>query len=832
MAKFSKLGKFLKGAEKAVDASIVTKPHFIFSAENPLHPSKNILNLNTDQMITALREMGYEPVLSQGKYGATETSIIIPNITKKDAEALHQLAKDLGQDSSIFSTGKKHEMRYHHGEKAGSSIYGEGSVLHDKTPDDLYTQLPNGETFTHNFDFDKPKQSGKLDKKLVHYSRADKDLDVIDPAMQGTGMAGKEGNRVNRIPRSYYYEEGSVPEDLVVSGAKKVYEVDAPDKILDLASDEARAFLNDPRLKDLPNDEAINLVEQLAKEAGYQGYKNSSGPLPEVVSLFDKQVPTSVKPVDASTWEEINKLRKQKMPAGLAVGTAAGLGAAALNQEDAEASTRIIPRKVLDKILLESTEDGILNIPKLLEKMGIKANDYSSNTEKMSDLVGHTALIRLGMSEEDAVRALKTLYPESTMIQKGINSREIPNEWGSFRYDKKVFGGPNPKGGEIVYSPSLDETPTNLTGVLLHEGQHLRDTVDFPNERSTLIPQIGVDSSGKIRQVSDNPARTADILSSNPKLLNELVENYNSNMKANLTLDDLKKLSPADAWNLAHDQPGASNIYFKSPNLKPEEILQQYSGRHHIQYPKNYELEKTKELVEQGVKIPDKELQAKKMDDLEAKFFDLLNSNKKTAAGLAGAGIGAGLMIGDSNEAEASTQKFDRLKDLFNQPVDEFTASRMLRENESQVDLPNSPSEIVGEALAPVGRALAPVGRTILKGLTNLKPVLEPVGKVLEKVDKYTGKPVRNAANAALMGENPLDAAVSDKDTEGSEVSRNLLKRFEEAGLPLRAPGQEEYTLETPVGFAADVGLDVTNVALPGASEAAKFLKLKQMLGK
>ena len=68
----------------------------------------------------------------------------------------------LGQDSSIYSNGGKHEMRYHHGEKAGKSHLGSGTEYHKEKPKDLYTTLPNGKHFTHNFDFDKLHDSKKV----------------------------------------------------------------------------------------------------------------------------------------------------------------------------------------------------------------------------------------------------------------------------------------------------------------------------------------------------------------------------------------------------------------------------------------------------------------------------------------------------------------------------------------------------------------------------------------------------------------------------------------------------------------------------------------------
>lgn len=140
----------------------ISGPHFLFSAENPLHPHKNELNLTHEQVLHHLRGAGYDVHEVQGHYGAPEKSIAVYGVGPEHAEKLHNLAARLGQDSSIYSTGQKHEMRYHHGENAGMKIHGIGTQWHSQKPSDFYTALPGGvHHFTHNFDFDKPDHSGK-----------------------------------------------------------------------------------------------------------------------------------------------------------------------------------------------------------------------------------------------------------------------------------------------------------------------------------------------------------------------------------------------------------------------------------------------------------------------------------------------------------------------------------------------------------------------------------------------------------------------------------------------------------------------------------------------
>jgi hypothetical protein len=136
--------------------SKITGPHFLMSAENPKFPEKNHLNLDHDAVLAHLKGAGYDAHEVNGHYGAPEKSIVVYGVTPKHAESLHGLAAKLGQDSSIFSDGKNHEMRFHHGEMAGKKILGQGTQHHSTKPADFFTTLPGGaHHFTHNFDFDK-----------------------------------------------------------------------------------------------------------------------------------------------------------------------------------------------------------------------------------------------------------------------------------------------------------------------------------------------------------------------------------------------------------------------------------------------------------------------------------------------------------------------------------------------------------------------------------------------------------------------------------------------------------------------------------------------------
>jgi hypothetical protein len=141
----------------------ISGPHFLMSAENPKYPQMNSLKMDHAAVLTHLKGAGYDAHEVQGHYGgAPEKSIAIYGISPQHAEQLHGLASKLGQDSSIFSTGQKHEMRFHHGEDAGKKVMGQGTTWHSQRPADGFTSLPGGSShFTHNFDFDKPIMPAK-----------------------------------------------------------------------------------------------------------------------------------------------------------------------------------------------------------------------------------------------------------------------------------------------------------------------------------------------------------------------------------------------------------------------------------------------------------------------------------------------------------------------------------------------------------------------------------------------------------------------------------------------------------------------------------------------
>jgi hypothetical protein len=148
--------------------------HFLFSAEKPMHPKENKLKMNHEQTLAHLKQKGFNANAVQGHYGSPETSIMVHDVNPKQAEELHGIASNLGQDSSIYSHAGKHEMRFHHGENKGKKVRGEGTVWHKDKPKDMYTTMSNGKHFTHNFDFGKSlNKSESVVKELEEKSLKD-----------------------------------------------------------------------------------------------------------------------------------------------------------------------------------------------------------------------------------------------------------------------------------------------------------------------------------------------------------------------------------------------------------------------------------------------------------------------------------------------------------------------------------------------------------------------------------------------------------------------------------------------------------------------------------
>jgi ADP-ribose pyrophosphatase YjhB (NUDIX family) len=131
-------------------------------------------------------------------------------------------------------------------------------------------------------------QSGELKKSdweagakpilVQHISDVDK-LETLDPAFQGTGSAGEEKNRTNRIPRLYLYTRPGEPKG-DVSG-RYLYHGELPigTKLYDIHQDR-HGFLNHKFVQtkhgQVFQETDLDSVERKLKKLGYHGYHSKS----------------------------------------------------------------------------------------------------------------------------------------------------------------------------------------------------------------------------------------------------------------------------------------------------------------------------------------------------------------------------------------------------------------------------------------------------------------------------------------------------------------------------------------------------------------------------
>lgn len=270
----------------------------IFTAENPnavkLSPKQNKILL--DKLKKELTESGIPFQEAMGNYSKNaENSILIPHNDQINASFINKLGKKYNQESVIHHEEGKNRLRYVSGPKEGYSVRGEGIMEAPNAETDF--TLIGGKKYQLGLDFSKEHP-----EMLVHYSRSESPLASIDPAFEGTGATGREQLRPDRIKRSNYYELGAEPEAVVLGGARSKYLVERPENILDIGSEEARPLFERaeqmvrqemglPDYAPTPQSELGTQFEKLAAQSGYAGIKNSVGPNPNHVALFEAATP-------------------------------------------------------------------------------------------------------------------------------------------------------------------------------------------------------------------------------------------------------------------------------------------------------------------------------------------------------------------------------------------------------------------------------------------------------------------------------------------------------------------------------------------------------------
>ena len=331
-------------------------PHFIFSAENPLHESK--LTMSHDETVDFLKQKGYNAESMSSKYGEEAKSIIVHNPPSNSFRHLNKFAQAMGQGSSIISDGYDHEMHYLNGPKADRHHKGKGTVFHKDQPDDFYSTLSDGSHFTHGFDFDNTHKDsdfikdipGKIKKsedyiqknhfnlkksedkthpldfadsntKLIHYS-PQKGLKEISPEHHGVrkiGAEDKQGAPEHKM--AFYYAEGVEPESIVTSHSKSKYVTSLGNKkIYDIAKDKDGIYKQSmDKLLEASHKKEYNkglvmphekmpAFHQAIKDAGYHGIFNSSfgkeHTMSHAVGMFESMTPDSEHKLHPNDFKE------------------------------------------------------------------------------------------------------------------------------------------------------------------------------------------------------------------------------------------------------------------------------------------------------------------------------------------------------------------------------------------------------------------------------------------------------------------------------------------------------------------------------------------------
>lgn len=189
--------------------NIIGQHHFIFSVENPLHPSKLAVTPTHEQALQYLKDQGEDVMEAHGHYGSPERSLIVMN--PKNPTGLKQLVQDLGQESIIHSKNGKHEMHFLNGPNRGQVIHGEGTEVYGKQPADMFTTVKDehGDPihFKHNFNFSKSEKDEGEDRycTMFLFEGVDKP-DILHVTHKYFGRDYKEKEKIIETLEAWFKE--------------------------------------------------------------------------------------------------------------------------------------------------------------------------------------------------------------------------------------------------------------------------------------------------------------------------------------------------------------------------------------------------------------------------------------------------------------------------------------------------------------------------------------------------------------------------------------------------------------------------------------------------
>jgi hypothetical protein len=405
------------------------------------------------------------------------------------------------------------------------------------------------------------------------------------------------------------------------------------------------------RRKELKADELEEAIAKSQQGREFSGYKNwaEGGPTTEelrraALERFQQDKAEGARDIDLS---------KLKATVGI------GALAATLNPNESEAAPQI-PRKTIEQALNKSKNifsPGGVDFNQFLRSLRKDADGWVPSEKSQlasQEILNHLILDRTGLPEEKTIEAIRQIYPETknipiegdllTLAKGFTNPKERydleKNTFGAYFGDPLKIGKQNPLKSKISYNPEKVEK-TSLAALLGHEAQHLRDDIFFPT--ATYFPYAKTDFQAykNLRSLLSNKPKNYDEIN---KLMAELgIKNDSSP----ILIRHVKQLveNPYGRTRLVGDNKQLGL-------LSPEELFSSFSLNHHVSYPKNYELEKAREIVEKGI-LPIKEAdQLKRMIQLDREYSDTASSLDKKAAAIGGAAIGAG-MLANSPSAHA-----------------------------------------------------------------------------------------------------------------------------------------------------------------------------------
>ncbi len=446
MGRWDRLNKAMSTLpEEAKGArALVEGPHSIFSVENGLQKAEDIMpKLSTDETMEVLRDAGLSPHMVEGKYGAKENSILLPNPTPEAEQFINEMARSTGQESVIKSTGKQHQLEYTLGDKKGLHHPGEGTTFHASEPEDFYTKIHSEGTpeyFTHNINFDKT-----IDPKAPRFGK-----------LKRTGAAG--------------IAMGGVGSQFVdpAEAAKQAYGL-------------YNEYVQEPVSK-VADKMSQKLLETI----------NPAG-MPNREKIIEEQKPM-VKFGGEMAMDPINAF-------GPMAKAPAALGAGMLARKEAAK----IFNAALKRAAEEGKPIGKVVSEMLLGKLPFGGDDAMRNLEQqrfmMRDVLGHGLMEKHGMSDADSIaKAVRTGtekmapgFPQDKIMLMNANKkmeimpsgRELPAEMlrSSTGTHANVLLNPNGNisglGIRADSLPPQSQTTHQIMGLMGHELGHADNAVQY-----------------------------------------------------------------------------------------------------------------------------------------------------------------------------------------------------------------------------------------------------------------------------------------------------------------------------------------------------------------